>query len=96
MPTQTRGTKTAAKPKAKAHSKRAARPAPAEKSQVRALAETVVDFPVGVLREVNGRLGELLESLDDRSRGARKTLEAQKSRARDLVDQVGERLSALR
>jgi Holliday junction resolvasome RuvABC ATP-dependent DNA helicase subunit len=124
MATETKGSKKAAA---------------ADRNPARAVAETAVDFPVGVVLGATERLTDLVEPFTDRSgadkqlksyrtqlrrtikrterRGTtarrkatrevqktrtqvekrvRSTLEAQTSRAQELVDQVGERLPVLR
>jgi hypothetical protein len=91
MATQTKGTKApTSKAKAKAQPKRAARPAPPEKSQAQVVAETAVDFPVGALLEVSGRLGELFESFSDRA-SAERRLKSYRTRLRRSVKRTERR-----
>jgi hypothetical protein len=94
MATQTKGPK-AAKPKVRATAKpkapkRAAKPAPPEKSQAQVVAETAVDFPVGALLEVSDRLGELLDSFTDRA-AAERQLKSYQTRLRRSVKRTERR-----
>lgn len=62
MATQSKGSKSSsARPKAKAEAKRATKAPASERRQVRAVAETAVDLPVGVVLGVADRVAELVE-----------------------------------
>jgi hypothetical protein len=132
-------TQTKASAKATSNSTKTAKAKAGGGNQARAVAETAVDFPVGVVLGAGDRITELVEPFTARSdaekqlkayrtqlrrslkrterRGStarrkattaakrnrkevekrvRKAIEAQTSRTRNLVDQVGEQLSALR
>ncbi len=130
---------TDSKTKASSNGAKTAKTTAKGSNQARAVAETVVDLPVGVVLGATDRITDLVEPFTGRSgadkqlkayrtqlrrtlkrterRGStarrkattnlkrnrdeveqrvRKTIEAQTSRAQDLVDQVGERLPTLR
>ncbi len=90
MATQTKGAK-ASTTKAKAQPK----PTLAEKSQAQVFAETVVDFPVGVLLEVSDRLGGLYESFGNRA-GAERHLKSYRTRLRRSVKRTERRGASAR
>jgi hypothetical protein len=130
---------TETKTKASSNGAKTAKSTAKGPNQVRTVAETVVDLPVGAVLGATERITDLVEPFTDRGqadkklkayrtqvrrslkrterRGStarrkattnlkrnrdeveqrvRKTIEAQTSRAQGLVDQVGERLPALR
>jgi hypothetical protein len=75
----TNGSKAKAKAKAKATT--GARKAPASRNQTRSVAETVVDFPVGVVLSATDRIAELAEPFTGRS-AAEKQLKAYRTQLR--------------
>lgn len=91
MATQTKGSKSnGAKPKAKAAAKTATTATASERNQARAVAETAVDFPVGVVLAVTDRVSELVEPFTDRS-GAEKQLKTYRTQLRRQVKRTERR-----
>lgn len=82
--------KKAASDSAQAGKRAVAKSAAAEKSQVQTVAETAVDFPVGVVLSVSDRVGELVEPWTSRN-GAEKQLKGYRSQLRKTLKRTERR-----
>lgn len=80
---------------AKAGRRAAGKAAAAEKSQVQAVAETAVDFPVGLVLTVSDRVAELVEPWTGRS-SAEKQIKAYRTQLRKTLKRTERRGSTAR
>jgi hypothetical protein len=72
-----------------------AKSAAAQKSQVQTVAETAVDFPVGVVLSVGDRVGELVEPWTDRG-SAEKQLKSYRNQLRKTIKRTERRGASAR
>jgi len=84
------GKSSTKRPAAKAKSTSSAKAATPEKNQVQAVAETAVDFPVGVVLGVTDRLSELVDPWTDRV-GAEKQIKAYRTQLRKTLKRTERR-----